>query len=72
MPRTTATRKKLFRVALANAGMTARQWCEKQGISNGHLSNVLAGDRESRTLVEKVDLFIDKQLISISAITMVA
>jgi hypothetical protein len=66
MPRTRATRKRLFRAALGGAGLTARQWAEAQGLSDGHLSNLLAGTKENPSVIEKVDAFIDKQLISLS------
>jgi hypothetical protein len=66
MPRTRATRKRLFRAALGNAGLTARQWAETQGLTSGHLSNLLSGTRENPEITQKVDQFIDKQLISLS------
>jgi hypothetical protein len=66
MPRTRATRKRLFRAALGGAGLTARQWAETQGLSDGYLSNILSGTKESAPIIEKVDQFIDKQLISLS------
>jgi hypothetical protein len=66
MPRTRATRKRLFRAALGNAGLSARQWAEAQGLSDGHLSNLLSGTKENPSVIEKIDAFIDKQLISLS------
>jgi hypothetical protein len=66
MPRTRATRKRLFRAALGNAGLTARQWATTQGLSDGYLSNILSGTKENASIIEKVDQFIDKQLISLS------
>ena len=66
MPKGKMSRKQLFRVALAGAGLTGQQWAERQGVTLGHLSQVLDEKRESRTLTEKVDAFIEKQLISIS------
>lgn len=68
MPRTRAARKKLFRAALGIAGLTQQQWAEKQGVTDGHLSNLLAGRRESITLTDKVDAFIDERLISKNAL----
>lgn len=64
MPEAPISRKKLFRAALGIAGMTARQWAELNGVTDGHVSHVLAGDRESASLTEKMDEFIDKHLVS--------
>lgn len=61
-------RKQLFRAALAIAGMTAGQWAAAQGISDSYLSLVLSGKRESVTVTEKIDAFIDKHLIQKSAL----
>jgi hypothetical protein len=56
------SRKQLFRVALVQAGMTAKQWAAKHEISEGHLWQVLSGPRESASLTEKVDEFIAIQV----------
>lgn len=66
MPKGKPGRKQMFRVALASAGLTAQQWAEKQGVTSGHLSQVLDEKRESASLTEKMDEFIRKQLISLS------
>lgn len=48
--------------ALAIARMTQTDWAESHDVTQGHLSQVLSGRRESLTLVEKIDAFIAKQL----------
>lgn len=58
------SRKQLFRAALALAGMTAAQWAESEGITASYLSAVLADRMSSKRLIEKVDQFINKHLIS--------
>lgn len=68
MPKEKISRKKLFRAALALTGMTATQWATEQGITLAHLSQVLDEKRESGRLTEKIDAFIDKKLISNSAL----
>lgn len=68
MPKTKRRRKQesqaksRFRAALILAGLTMEQWAERNGITLGHLSQVLDGKRESRSLMEKVDTFAAKQL----------
>jgi hypothetical protein len=62
------TRKQLFRAALALAGMSAKKWCELNEVTDGHLWQVLRGERVSVSLTEKVDQFIDKHLISKNAL----
>jgi hypothetical protein len=68
MPRPQITRKARFQAALALAGMTAEQWAENEGVTGGHLSNVLNEKRESGSLTEKVDAFIAKHLPEMSAV----
>jgi hypothetical protein len=58
MPNAAMTRKAQFRAALALAGRTMEEWAESEGVTGGHLSNVLAGKRESGSLTDKVDAFI--------------
>lgn len=58
MPRAKHSRKQLFRAALAMAGLTAEQWAASEGITAGHLSQVVTGKRESVTLTAKVDEFV--------------
>lgn len=62
MPNQKTSRKALFRAAVAVAGLTQEQWAESEGVTGGHLSNVLAGKRESRELLDKVDAFIAKHM----------
>lgn len=55
------SRKARWRAAIALAGTTAKEWCTEQGITEGHLYQVLRGDRESPPLLQKIDAFIAKQ-----------
>jgi gp16 family phage-associated protein len=66
MPKTADRRKARFRAALALAGLTMEQWAEQNGITPSHLSHVLSGNRDSLTLIEKVDAFADKQLQAVA------
>jgi hypothetical protein len=61
------SRKARFRAALALAGLTARQWADREGITAGHLSQVLDGKRESAALCGKVDAFTAKYLTKVAA-----
>jgi hypothetical protein len=56
------TRKARFRAALALAGMTVRDWCQQQGYSEPHVYLFLAGRRDSQTLTDKMEAFIDQYL----------
>lgn len=60
MPRAKSNRKALFRASLVLAGMTAEQWAKQEGVTPGHLSQVLSEKRESRSLTEKIDAFVEK------------
>lgn len=60
MPRAKSNRKALFRASLTLAGLTAEQWAEQVGITPGHLSQVLSEKRESRSLTDKIDAFVEK------------
>lgn len=53
-----ANRKARFKAALALAGMTAQDWAAKNEVTRQHLGAVLREDRDSGTLIEKVDTFI--------------
>jgi hypothetical protein len=58
-----AERKRLFRMALASAGLSLRQWCEREGYTHGHLSPVLSGHRPAgRALADLMQRFIVKHL----------
>lgn len=50
-------RRKRFKGALALAGLTMGQWAEQEGVSYGHLYQVLSGKRESGSLLARVDAF---------------
>lgn len=54
-------RKARFMAALRIAGLTQTEWARENGVTQGHLSQVLSG-RESRKLTEKIDAFAAKQL----------
>lgn len=56
------TRKARFRAALALAGMTVSEWCEKEGYSRPHLHLYFAGRRDSQRLTDKIEAFIDEHL----------
>lgn len=51
-------RRKAFKVALAYAGATVTQFAAEQGVTPGHLYQVLRGDRDSRVLLEAVESYI--------------
>lgn len=55
-------RKARFMAALRIAGMTQTDWADLHGVTQGHLSQVLSGDRVSRSLTEKIDAFAGKHL----------
>jgi len=52
--------------ALRLARMTQTEWAEKQGVTQGHLSQVLHG-RESKSLEAKIDAFADATLKAANA-----
>lgn len=56
------SRKARFRASVALARITAKAWCEEQGFTEGHLYQVLRGDRISPDTIKKVDAFIARQL----------
>lgn len=66
MAKMAASRKKRFRAALALAGTTAEAWAIENGVTAGHLSQVLSGKRDSRSLLEKVDAFTRKHVRSVA------
>ena len=55
-------RKARFRAALALAHMTAKEWTEREQVTETHLYAVLKGNRESAKLTSKIDAFIAKHL----------
>lgn len=65
LPKQTPSRKRLFRAALAIAGVTGTQWAKERGVTRQHLAFVLDGDRESKSLTDEVDAFIAKHLVSV-------
>ena len=58
----TMSRKARFRAAVALGRTTAKAWCEEQGFTEGHLYQVLRGERISPATMKRVDAFIAKQL----------
>lgn len=62
MTKAKTSRKQVFRAALAIAGLTARQWAEREGTSESYLSLVLNEKRESEALTQKIDTFARKHL----------
>lgn len=67
MPRTANDRKARFRAALALTDMTAAEWAQEQGVTPSHLSQVLRGLRESKSLTEKIDAFAKKHVRTVAA-----
>lgn len=57
--RTEHNRQRRFKVALAFREQTARAWAAERGVTRGHLHKVLAGERESQTLIHAVEEFIE-------------
>jgi hypothetical protein len=57
-------RKAQFKAALSLASMTLQEWCTTEGVSVGHVQQVLRGLRESGKVTAKVDAFIAKHLPS--------
>ena len=66
MPKPTDSRKDRFRSALREARMTAETFAAVHGITSGHLSRVLSGERDSRVLTTKIDAFIKKYLRAVA------
>jgi hypothetical protein len=62
MPKADSRRKSRFRAALALAEKTAAQWAAENDITPGHLSQVLSGKKESRSLLEKVEAFTSRYI----------
>lgn len=56
------SRKARFRAALALAGMTQAEWCEREQYSVNHLYLYFRGDRPSPPLDAKIDAFIAEHL----------
>ena len=51
-------RGRRFKVALAHRETTAKAWAAEHGVTRGHLHKVLAGERESVSLLREIDAFI--------------
>ncbi len=62
-----ARKSRRFRSALVLAGTTAEAWANEQGVTAGHLSQVLSGKRESAALMAKVEAFTEKHLAKAAA-----
>lgn len=61
-------RSQRFRAALALEGMTMEEWADGEGITLGHVSHTLAGRRESRILIAKIEAFTAKTLEAHAAV----
>lgn len=55
-----SSRKARFKAALARVGKTQRAWAKEQNISYTHLYLTLLDESQSRTLTEKIDMFIEQ------------
>jgi transcriptional regulator with XRE-family HTH domain len=62
IPTPLEARKRRFRAALAAVGMSMRDFAKTEDVSVSHLSQVLSGKRESRTMDEKIAAFTEKNL----------
>lgn len=62
IPTPAEARKRRFRAALAAVGMSMRDFATAEGVSVSHVSQVLSGKRESRTMDEKIAAFTEKHL----------
>lgn len=62
MPKARNTRKARFLAALRIAGMTMSQWAVKHGVTQGYVSNLLAGRRVQEELNKEIDAFTQKYL----------
>lgn len=51
-------RGRRFKVALAHRRTTAKAWAASRGVTRGHLHKVVAGDRESASLLAEIDAFV--------------
>jgi lambda repressor-like predicted transcriptional regulator len=58
MVRTREERRKAFKKALIDHGMTARQFAAEQGVSEDHLHSVLAERRFSNRLMREIERLI--------------
>lgn len=67
MVRTTEPRRKAFKKALIEAGLTKKEWAEQQGVTDRHLNFVLNGSRVSDRLLTEVDRFIESQGHAVAA-----
>lgn len=55
--------RKRFRGALGLAGLTQGDFAQRCGVTSGHLSQVLSGDRDSASLMQKIEAFIAQHLV---------
>lgn len=55
-------RRTRFLKALATAQLSQSAWARENGVSKGHLSLVLSGQRDSDALTAKIDAFIAKHM----------
>lgn len=57
VPKEKPSRKQQFRAALALAGLTAKEWADREGIDETYLSRVLNEQRTNEAIIAKVDAF---------------
>jgi hypothetical protein len=67
MPKARNTRKARFLGALRIAGITMSQWATKEGVTQGYVSNLLAGRRTHDVLNKKIDDFTEKHVGKVAA-----
>lgn len=53
-------RKARFKAALALAGMGVDEWAKGEKVTRQHVNATLNSERESASLIEKIDAFIAK------------
>ena len=55
-------RSRRFHAALKLAGLSIAKWASAEGVTRGHVYQVLSGTRESPPLIQKVEAFIAEHL----------
>lgn len=67
MPKARNTRKARFLAALRIAGLTMSDWAAREGVTQGYVSNLLAGRRTHEVLNKRIDHFTEKHLAKAAA-----
>lgn len=68
MPKGKTGRKQLFNAALAITGLTAREWAEREGVTAGHLSMILADKRSNDEITKRIDAYVRKHMTGHTAL----